>query len=468
MTMNRLLAAAAALLLSTGVARATAPAVFTYTGFLQDGSGAALTGTHDFAFEFWTAPSGGSSLGSKTVTAVPVASDGYFSVVIDVSAFSAAFGAQTYMALKVDTDPYMATRIQLTSAPGALSVPFGGVTGWPTTPCTSGQFATGYDVNGNLICAAPAGSGTVTNVTATAPLSVVTGTTTPVIAIAACTANQILKWNGTSWACAADADTTYAAGTGLALAGTTFSLSTSGCAAGSVWKYNGTTWTCQLDSNSGGTVTSVAAGAGLTGGTITTTGTIAPNFTTAGGDNGAGTTVARGDHLHDGRYYTQAALSSAGTINAATNPVDWTQLKNVPPGSYAGTRSYAASSYGWYDPLPATLGSDAYTFPISWTATFNGYCRWTAVQRIFFGTVTVQNAMSCAYKIGASAPTNYGAYQAMFGPVLPGWGFSDASFTYAIPVTAGATYQFGCYHQTTSNSVGNASNCFTTVHCTPN
>jgi hypothetical protein len=33
---------------------------------------------------------------------------------------------------------------------------------------------------------------------------------------------------------------------------------------------------------------------------------------------------------HDGRYFTETELSSAGTINTLTNPVDWTQLKNVP------------------------------------------------------------------------------------------------------------------------------------------
>lgn len=37
-------------------------------------------------------------------------------------------------------------------------------------------------------------------------------------------------------------------------------------------------------------------------------------------------------HDHDSRYYTQASLNTAGTINAGTNPVDWTKLKGVPAG----------------------------------------------------------------------------------------------------------------------------------------
>jgi len=52
------------------------------------------------------------------------------------------------------------------------------------------------------------------------------------------------------------------------------------------------------DTNSGGTVTSVAAGAGLTGGTITVSGTIAMNFV----GTGSASTVARSDHNHDAAY----------------------------------------------------------------------------------------------------------------------------------------------------------------------
>jgi len=52
-------------------------------------------------------------------------------------------------------------------------------------------------------------------------------------------------------------------------------LPTTACAAGQVAKWNGSAWVCAADNNAGGTVTSVTAGAGLIGGTITSTGTIA-------------------------------------------------------------------------------------------------------------------------------------------------------------------------------------------------
>jgi hypothetical protein len=87
------------------------------------------------------------------------------------------------------------------------------------------------------------GAGTVTNIATGAGLSggpiTSTGTinlaSTQLLPTTACAANQIPKWNGSSWACAADA---------------------TGASGGS------------------GTVTSVATGAGLTGGPITAAGTI--------------------------------------------------------------------------------------------------------------------------------------------------------------------------------------------------
>ena len=39
-----------------------------------------------------------------------------------------------------------------------------------------------------------------------------------------CATGQVAKWNGSGWACAADNDTTYNAGTGLSLSGTQFSV----------------------------------------------------------------------------------------------------------------------------------------------------------------------------------------------------------------------------------------------------
>jgi hypothetical protein len=57
-----------------------------------------------------------------------------------------------------------------------------------------------------------------------------------------------------------------------------------------------------------GTVTSITAGNGLTGGTITTTGTISVDF----GPGGAANTVSRSDHNHDSRYLKLAGGTLVG------------------------------------------------------------------------------------------------------------------------------------------------------------
>ena len=80
-----------------------------------------------------------------------------------------------------------------------------------------------------------------------------------------------------------------------------------GCSDTQILKMVGASWTCSTDANSGGTVTSVASGTGLTGGPITGTGTLslATSGVTAGtytkvtvdtyGRATSGTTLAAGD-----------------------------------------------------------------------------------------------------------------------------------------------------------------------------
>jgi hypothetical protein len=79
---------------------------------------------------------------------------------------------------------------------------------------------------------------------------------------AAASNGQVLKWNGVAWAPGLDLDTntTYTAGNGLALSGTTFALSTAGATTGEVMKFNGTTWNAEPDTD---TNTTYTAGAGL-------------------------------------------------------------------------------------------------------------------------------------------------------------------------------------------------------------
>ncbi|HXM63904.1 MAG TPA: hypothetical protein VN950_23790 [Terriglobales bacterium] len=65
-------------------------------------------------------------------------------------------------------------------------------------------------------------------------------------------------------------------GGAVSLGGST-SLGLESCGTGQILKWNGSSWACAADNNSGGTVTSITAGTGLSGGTITTSGTISVN-----------------------------------------------------------------------------------------------------------------------------------------------------------------------------------------------
>lgn len=128
--------------------------------------------------------------------------------------------------------------------------------------------------------------------------------------------------------------TAITAGAGLAGGGTgnTVGVSLQPCAVDHYLVSSGAGWGCAPIPPPG--LGGVLAGPGLTGGGTTGTPTLAANFTTAGGEAGTATTVARGDHLHDTRYPTRGDLSAAGAINTAANPVDWSKLKGV-PGSLA-------------------------------------------------------------------------------------------------------------------------------------
>ena len=85
------------------------------------------------------------------------------------------------------------------------------------------------------------------------------------------TNGQVLKFDGTNWVPGADSDTTYTAGTGLSLAGTTFTLDahlddlsdvdTISATTGQVLKYDGTGWVAADDAD---TDTTYTAGTGIT------------------------------------------------------------------------------------------------------------------------------------------------------------------------------------------------------------
>lgn len=64
---------------------------------------------------------------------------------------------------------------------------------------------------------------------------------------------------------------------------------------------------------------------------------ISPGTGLSGGGSAADVPLSLDLSYTDQRYPTRELLSNAGTLNSASNPVDWTQLKNVPPGVANGS-----------------------------------------------------------------------------------------------------------------------------------
>jgi hypothetical protein len=142
--------------------------------------------------------------------------------------------------------------------------------------------------------------------------------------------SQSAPWSGllgipTGFADGVDNNTTYTAGTGLSLAGTVFSADTTylqsrvtgSCAANnSIRTINEDgTVVCEFDNNSGGDITSVNAGSGLSGGGTNGDVTLSANF----GGSGSASTVAHSDHDHMGQTWTGVdnPLVISGTFSAA-------------------------------------------------------------------------------------------------------------------------------------------------------
>lgn len=161
------------------------------------------------------------------------------------------------------------------------------------------------------------GGGTVTNIATTAPLAGGPITSTGTLSLTACSANQVYKMSGGVWTCAADADTTYTAGTGLQLIGSQFSANLTGatCATGqrmSALNSSGV-GTCSAD------VVAVANGTGISTSTVSGTATITANL--AGASCSAGQAMTALSATGTGTCSAVGTTTGTGSTNALTK---WT------------------------------------------------------------------------------------------------------------------------------------------------
>jgi hypothetical protein len=252
---SAVLGLAVALLVPTAQAVPVGTA-FTYQGALRDG-GAPAQGTFDLEFTLYDGAAGGSPVLPPATVEDVVVEQGLFTVSLDFGA-GAFRGEARWMEIGVrpgaSTGAFtpIGGRQELRAAPNALTSPWIGVYGKPA------GFADDVDDDA--------------------------------LAALACAANQIPKRSVSGWICAADDD----------------GLGALACTNGQVPKRSGTAWVCAADADSGGDVTGVTAGAGLTGGGASGAVTLAADF----GGSGAAATVSRSDHDHLGQTWSGAV---AGT-----------------------------------------------------------------------------------------------------------------------------------------------------------
>jgi hypothetical protein len=203
------------------------------------------------------------------------------------------------------------------------------------------------NIPGDLADGDQVGSGDVTGVNAGEGLKGGGDSGDVNVALADCGPDEVLKSSGSAWACATDnvgsgGDITgVTAGNGLqgGAASGDAALSVVTCATTQILKSFGGTWGCGPDND---TNTTYSAGSGLT---LSGGNQFNASYLGSGGDLGSTSFLARGDHLHDARYFTEPELSSIGSINNGANPVDWTKLKGVPSGFADGTDADTNTTY---------------------------------------------------------------------------------------------------------------------------
>jgi hypothetical protein len=259
-------------------AQAQVPSTVHFNARLTDSSGAPVSGSHQVQLELFDAPTGGTSVWSETTTqtfsaAGTVSIEMGTTTPLTSSIFS---GSKLYLQIKVDGTP-LSPRVGIASVPYALRAGVANVADVANSlgtlapsdvqrrvsgGCAAGQAIRTINPDGTVVCesAGGGGGGDITAII-TPPGSGLTGGQASgdvTLGLATCANGQVLKSNGSSWACAADnAGPTYTGSGPITVSGTTIGLSSTGCSSGQVLKWDGSSWACAAD-NAGPTYTGSA------------------------------------------------------------------------------------------------------------------------------------------------------------------------------------------------------------------
>ena len=452
MKTTRTLSLALALLLPALASAALNEGVMTYSGYLRTSAGAPETTAQTLIFKLHDASTAGNQVWTQLVVVTPD-SQGWFTAVLGTtgaSFFNGDFLNQSWLGIQVGAEAEMTPRTKMGAAPHALSVEYAGLSGCGTTVNQILQWSgTAW-----TCIATPAGAGGgVSSVSAAAgtPITVATGTTTPVLSMSAASATasgflSLADWSafnakaptasptftGTVTApsfagnLTGNATTATSATSATTATTATTALSANAVAASAVtpaglnaataptpgqvpardatdtfiWvsplaapaaacsvpttllTWNGTAFACVADANSGGDITSVVAGTGLTGGAASGDATLAVSFAGSGVAN----TVARSDHGHPvivavpvkdlvpgtGVTLTTVPVGNGAQMNGAVVPANSTALTTAVTGTI--TVPVANTAYATIRVVirNSTVATQTYDFLVSSTGLIPG------------------------------------------------------------------------------------------------
>ena len=204
------------------------PAKLSFAGRLSTTSGP-VDGAASVTFKIFAVSTGGTALWEETHAVA--ADDGLvFAELGATTAFGETFaGDDAFLELTVNGE-LLSPRVKLLAVPYALRAASAETADSATTAEVAGKL--GSLAEADVQRKISAGNGIQVN-----------GTTVS-LATTGCSNGQIWKFNGSTWACAADNDTTYTGTAPINVSGTTVSLATAGCSANQVLRFNGSSWAC--------------------------------------------------------------------------------------------------------------------------------------------------------------------------------------------------------------------------------